>query len=122
MLHIKDDWPVKRFIENDEVIVASHMSKEQIASDETQALVAKRLTERHDHIRAIINKRRLGRKLSLNDFPTEIINRIIDHCEDYANLADNPEYVDAEYEVDQQELNTIKSLRLTCHRLNDDHR
>ncbi|KAF0329455.1 hypothetical protein GQ607_003404 [Colletotrichum asianum] len=107
MLHIKDDWPLY------------HMSKEQIASDETQALVAKRLTERHDHIRAIINKRRLGWKLSLNDFPTEIINRIIDHCEDYSNLADSPEYVDAEYEVDQQELNTIKSLRLTCHRLNE---
>ncbi|KAJ5020077.1 hypothetical protein K4K57_003487 [Colletotrichum sp. SAR 10_99] len=104
MLHIKDDWPVKKFIENDEVIVASHMSKEQIASDETQALVAKRLTERHDHIRAIINKRRLGRKLSLNDFPTEIINRIIDHCEDYANLADNPEYIDAEYEAERVSL------------------
>ncbi|KAH0433849.1 hypothetical protein CcaCcLH18_05601 [Colletotrichum camelliae] len=119
LLHIKDDWPIERFMENDQLIIASHISKEQIASDETQALIAKRLTERHDRIRAIINKRPLDRKLSLNDLPTEIINKIIDHCEDNSNLVDNPEYVAAEYEVAQEELNTIKSLRLTCHKLNE---
>ncbi|KAK2760580.1 hypothetical protein CKAH01_05266 [Colletotrichum kahawae] len=119
LLHIKDDWPTERFIENDQLIVARHISKEQISSDENQALIVKRLTERHNRIRTAINKRPLDRKLSLNDLPIEIINKIIDHCEDNSNLVDNPKYVAAEYEVVQKELITIKSLRLTCHRLNE---
>lgn len=117
--HLHDDWPIKRYHVGDQVIRARVLSFEQVAAQQPQVFLSTRMLQRHDYIRSITNRRPLDRKLSMNDLPTEIVERIIDHCEDHSNIVDHPNYIVTDYIVDEKELNTIKALRLTCHKLNE---